>query len=299
VLVCAGEISPPVKTRYGYHIIKVVERRGAGYRTFEEVAPTLSSQMAEQMAKDRAVEEVTRIAARLKQAKPKTSAEFAAFANDKVLSNDTLWFSKNDTIPGIGQNPALTAWAFSAKPNDVGEIIGTQRGPMIPFLVNSRNAGVSAFSEVQAKVDADARMEKARQAASQALAKAMPAANIDAVSTKTGIPASETTVNRQGYVTGFSGDVTPLIDAAMAANVGDVKGPVQVAEGAVVFQVLEQKKVDSKAVDENRTSYAEMLRQQEARNLRTALLQRLRKDASVEINDSLLKAQAPQQQAGL
>ncbi|MEK6372647.1 MAG: SurA N-terminal domain-containing protein [Acidobacteriota bacterium] len=293
-------ISDPIRTtEFGYHIIKVLERRPAGYRTFEEVSPLLSSQMAEQMAKDRAVEEITRIAARVKQSKPKTHVEFSAFANDKVTSNDTLWFAKNDTIPGLGQNPALTAWAFSAKPNDVGEIIGTQRGPMIPFLVASRFAGVSEFAEVQPKVESDARMEKARQAAAQALAKAMPAANIDAVSTKSGIPASETTVNHQGNVSGFSGDVTALVDAAMAAKVGEVKGPVQVAEGAVVFQVLEQKKVDPKSVDENRTSYAEMLRQQEARNLRAALLQRLRKDARVEINDSLLKAQAPQQQAGL
>jgi parvulin-like peptidyl-prolyl isomerase len=84
----------------------------------------------------------------------------------------------------------------------------------------------------------------------------------------------------------------------MASNVGDLKGPVQVADGAVVFQVEEQKKVDAKSADE-RNSYGEMMRQQEARNLRTALLQRLRKDASIDINDSLTKQQAPQEQAGL
>src|SRR5262249_37235123 len=155
----------------------------------------------------------------------------------------------------------------------------------------------SELQEVRAKAEADARMDKARRAASQALAKAMPAKTIDEVSAKSGIPASETTVTRQGFVSGFSGDTTPLVDAAMSANVGDVKGPVQVAEGAVVFQVLEQKKVGPQTVEE-RTSYGEVLRQQEARNLRTALLQRLRKDASVDINDSLLRQQAPQQ-AGL
>lgn len=292
-------ISDPIRsTEYGYHIIKVLGRRPAGYRPFEEVQPMLAGQVAEQMAKDAARDEITRVAARIKQSKPKTAAELGAFANGKVSSNDTLWFSKNDSIPGLGQNTAFVGWSFSAKPNDVGEIIGTQRGPAIPFLVGARNAGVSDFAEVKAKVESDARMEKARQAAAQALAKAMPAPTIDAISTKTGIPATETTVTRQGFVSGFSGDTTPLVEAAMAAKVGDVKGPVQVAEGAVVFQVLEQKKVDSKSMDENKSAYSEMLRQQEARNLRTALLVRLRKDASVEINDSLIKQQAPQQ-AGL
>jgi peptidyl-prolyl cis-trans isomerase D len=294
-----NSISDPIRsTEFGYHIIKVLERRASDYTPYEEVRTLLSQQVAEQMAKDQARDEIARVAASMKQNKPTDAAKFAAFATDKVSSNDTLWFSKNDAIPGLGQNPALSGWAFGAKPGDIGEIIGTQRGPMIPFLVAARNAGVSDFAEVKAKVENDARMEKARQAAMQALAKDMPATSIDQVSTKSGIPASETTVSRQGYVSGFSGDTTALVDAAIAANIGEVKGPVQVGEGAVVFQVLEQKKVDAKSADE-RTSYGETMRLQEARNLRTALLQRLRKDATVDINEGLLKQQAPQQQAGL
>ena len=290
-------ISDPIRsTEFGYHIIKVVERRDPGYRSFDEVRGQLASQMAEQMSKDQARDEITRIAARIKQARPANDTAFAALANDKVTSNSTLWFAKNDSIPGLGTNQALIAWAFSAKPGDIGDIIGTQRGPMIPYLLGARNAGVSDLTEVRAKVENDARMEKARQAAAAALAKALPAKNIDEVAAKSNIPASETTVSHQGYVSGFSGDTAPLVDAAMAAKVGDLKGPVQVAEGAVVFQVEEQKKVDAKSADE-RISYGEMMRQQEARNLRTALLQRLRKDASIDINDTLIKQQAPQQAA--
>jgi peptidyl-prolyl cis-trans isomerase D len=291
-------ISDPIHTtEFGYHIIKVLDRREPGYSSFEEVRGQLASQMAEQMAKDQARDEITRVAARVKQAKPKNDAEFSALANDKVTSNSTLWFARNDSIPGLGTNQALIAWAFAAKPGDVGDIIGSQRGPIIPYLSNARNAGVSDLNEVRAKVENDVRMEKARQAAAAALAKALPARNIDEVSAKAGIPASETTVSHQGYVSGFSGDTTPLVDAAMAAKVGDLRGPVQVTEGAVVFQVEEQKKVDPKS--DERTSYGEMMRQQEARNLRTALLQRLRKEASIDINDSLTRQQAPQQQAGL
>ena len=291
-------ISDPIRsTEFGYHIIKVLERRPAGYRAYEEVREQLGTQMVDQMAKDQARDEITRVSARMKASKPATPAAFAGFATDKVTSNDTLYFGKNDSIPGIGQNPALVSWAFSAKPGDVGDIVGTQRGPMIPYLVTARNAGVSDFAEVKARAESDARMEKARAAAAQALAKSLPARTIDEVATKSGIPASETTVTRQGFVSGFSGDTTPLVDAAMAANIGELKGPVQVAEGAVVFQVLEQKKVGPQTADE-RTAYAETLRQTEARSLRMALLQRLRKDASVDINDSLLKQQTPQQ-AGL
>ena len=290
-------ISDPIRsTEFGYHIIKVLERREPGCRSFDEVRGQLASQMAEQMSKDQARDEITRIAARIKQARPANDTAFAALANDKVTSNSTLWFAKNDSIPGLGTNQALIAWAFSAKPGDIGDIIGTQRGPMIPYLLGARNAGVSDLTEVRAKVENDARMEKARQAAAAALAKALPAKNIDEVAAKSNIPASETTVSHQGYVSGFSGDTAPLVDAAMAAKVGDLKGPVQVAEGAVVFQVEEQKKVDAKSADE-RISYGEMMRQQEARNLRTALLQRLRKDASIDINDTLIKQQAPQQAA--
>ena len=292
-------IPDPIRTKeFGYHIIKVLDRRPAGYRPFEEVKPELAAQVADQVAKDQARDEITRVAAQIKQRKPKSPNEFTAIAAGRVSSNDTQWFGKTDAIPGIGNNPTISTWAFNAKQNDLGDIIGMQRGPIIPFLYAIRPAGVSDLSEIRARVENDARGAKAREQARSALAKALPAPNIEAVGAKVGLPPTEALITRSGHVAGFTGDISPLVEAAMSGKVGEIKGPIPVNEGAVVFQVVEAKKVDAKAADENRASYAEMLRQQEARNLRTVLLQRLRKESTIDVNTKLLEQQTRSSQAG-
>lgn len=291
-----NQISDPIRTpEYGYHIIKVLERRAAGYRSFEEVRAQLSSQVADQTAKDMARDEITRIAARIRDKKPKTPEEFAAFANDKVSSNDTQWFSKADQIPGLSYNQPLSTWTFSAKQGDVSEVIGTQRGPAVSYLFGIRPAGVSALTEIRAQVEQDAKLEKARQLARSQLAAAMAGApKVDAIAARTGGTAAETTVSRQAMISGLTGDTSALVDAAMSARVGEMKGPLIVGDGAIAFQVTDQKKVDSAEAAKNSSSYVDMLRQQQARTLRTVLLQRLRKASKVEVNPKVL--QTPQQQ---
>jgi parvulin-like peptidyl-prolyl isomerase len=250
------------------------------------------------MAKDQAREEMNRLAARLRQNKPKTPEEFVALANDKVTSNDTQWFQKSEAIPGIGFNAPLTTWAFSAKQGDVGELAATQRGIIIPYLYGIRPSGVTALAEIRGRVENDARMEKGRQIARDSLAKALAGAtSVDAVATKVGITAADTTVNRQGYIGGFSGDTTELVNAAISANVGEMKGPIVVTDGAVVFQVTEQKRVTDKELADNRAAYIDSLRSQQARSLRTVLLQKLRKGAKVDVNEKLLQSRSSQRNA--
>jgi len=294
-------ISDPIRSKeFGYHIIKVLERRGAGYRSFEEVKPMLSQQFADERARDIARDEIARVMQRIKAQKPKTADEFSKLANDKVSSNDTQWFGKSEQIPGLGNNAPLSQWAFAAKQGDVGDqVVGTQRGPAIPFLYGVRPAGVNTLDEIRGRVEADARQEKARQAARAALAKALPALNVDEVAKKVGLAAADSTVTRLGFISGFSGDTTPLIQAAFGTPVGRIAGPVVVNEGAVVLQVTEQKKVDAKDLAEHAAAYGDMMRQQEARNLRSALLTRLRKGAKIDINQKLMnQQQGGQQQAG-
>src|SRR4029079_12419775 len=134
---------------YGYHIIKVLERRPAGYKTFDEVRQQLSSQMVDQRPNEQARDEIMRVAARLKDKKPKTDAEFSSFATDRVSSNDTQWFSKGEQIPGLGYNPQVVTWAFTAKEGDLSEVIGTPRGQLIAYVKGVRPAGVSPLADIR------------------------------------------------------------------------------------------------------------------------------------------------------
>ena len=279
-------ISDPIHTEFGYHIIKVIDRKPAGYRSYEEVKTGLMNEAADQAAKDQARQAITDLQQRIKANKPKTADAFSALANVRVTSNETKWFGKTDPIPGLANNAAVANWAFAANIGDVGDPIGTSRGPAIPYLLAIRPAGISPFDEVKQKVEADARKAKAAERAREALTKALPAANVDEVAKKVGLPAVDANVPRTGYVGGFTGDTSALIDAATKAPVGQLVGPVVVGDGAVVFQVTKQNKVESKP--DQTQQYIEGLRRQQVQNLRTVLLQRLRKSSKIEINNALL-----------
>jgi len=284
-------ISDPIRsTEFGYHIVKVTERRPESVKSFEEVRGQLTMQAATEMAKEQARGEINRVNGLIKQNKPATVDAFVALANDKVTSNDSGWFARSEPIVGIGQHEPLADWSFKAKAGDVSDPIGTPRGIAIAYLASTRQSGVSPLAEVKQKVEQEARQAKARDAARVALAQALAGVtSIDELAQKSGRTAQEVTVSRQGNIAGFAGDTSALVDAALAANIGELKGPLVVGDGAVAIQVVEQKKVTDKELAENRAAFLDNLRSQQARSLRASLVKRLRKESDIVINDAITR----------
>ena len=289
-----GQISDPVKTQYGYHILKINEKRPAGYKPFEEVRGQLEMEAIDDRAKAQAREEIARVNTRISQSKPKDEAQIRALANQFVSFNDAKWIDKTGPVFGLGQVQGLTDWAFTAKAGDFGPIIDTQRGPIVPYLAELRPAGTTPLAEIRDRVENDVRQAKSRKAAQDMLASMLPVANLEELATRLGnVKAEEATLTREGYVAGLNGNLQPLVNAVMSANVGAIGGPVVVDNGAVVFQVSEQKKFDKQEYEKAKQGHIASLRQTEARKLRAALLSRLRKDADVEINEQLVPSNAP------
>jgi peptidyl-prolyl cis-trans isomerase D len=289
-------ISDPIRTpEFGYHIVRVSERRPAGYRSFEEVKPELLVRGAGELAKEQARNEINRIGLELKNKKPANVQEFIAKANASVTSNDSGWFAKSEQIPGIGNNPSLLEWIFTAETGSVSGPIGSSRGPVIAYIESIRPPGVSAFAEVKEKVEQDVKLQKARDAVRARMAMLMAGAtDINVVAQAAGTTVQEGTANRQGPIAGINGDATELIEAAIAGKVGGLNGPVAVGDGAVVFEVVEQKKVTPDELQKNRAQFVDTLREQQARSLRSSLVARLRKESKIEINEQVVQP-APQQ----
>ncbi|HVG23665.1 MAG TPA: peptidylprolyl isomerase [Thermoanaerobaculia bacterium] len=284
-------ISDPIRTtEYGYHIVKVTERRDQSVQSFEDARPALAARVANDMSRDKAKAEIARINAQLKQKKPGSADEFAALATGRLTSNDSGWIGRSEAIGGLGTNQPLSQWIFAAKQSDISDTIGTNRGPAIAFVEATRPAGVSSQADVKEKIDQDAKRQKGREAARAQLAQLMAgASSLDAVAQKGTRPPQEATVTHEGNIAGLNGDTAAFIDAALKANVGQLQAPVAVGDGAVAFQVVEQKKVTAEELAKNRASFADRLRQQQARQLRAVLVDRLRKSARVEINDEITR----------
>jgi peptidyl-prolyl cis-trans isomerase D len=287
-----NQISDPIRTtEYGYHIVKVTERRPETVRPVDEVRTELVSVIANDRAKEVAKAEITRLRAVLKNNKPANAQAFMNLANDKATSNDSGWFGRNEAIGGLGNNPALSEWVFSAKPGDVSDPIGTPRGIAVAYVEGIRQPGTTALAEIRPQVEADLRQEKGREAARASLAAAIAGkTTVDEVSLASGQAAQEATVKRDGSpISGIVGDSAALVDAAMSSGIGQLKGPIVVGNGAVVFQVLEQKKVTPEELAKNRATAVDTLRSAQARSLRASLLQRLRKGSEIELNDEITR----------
>lgn len=289
--IALNTISDPIRTQeFGYHIVKVLDRREQSVQPFEEARPALAARAANDMSKDIARAEINRVNASVKQSKPANAQAFAALATGRLTSNDSGWIGKNDAVGGLGNNQPLSQWIFAGKQGDVSDPIGTSKGIAIAFIEETRPAGVSTLADVRERVEQEAKQQKAREAARAQLAQlAAGAPNVDAVAQKAGRTASEGTVDRQRSVPGLNGDTSAFVDAALKATIGQMAGPVIVGDGAVVFQVTEQKRVTDAELAQNRVAFADRLREQQARQLRAVLVDRLRKTAEVTINDRITR----------
>ena len=294
-----GQIAGPIKTQFGYHIIKVIAKTPARMRPFDEVRPQLQAEMSGKRSESETQRRARELGDRLKTRKDDSDEELRKFAdNDTIFYNTTDWISRGDAVPGVGANPRFSEVAWSGK---IGQLVknpvSTARGVIYLKPTEQRPAGAPPFDEIKARVGLDFQAERRQR---EGIDKLAPVAKELASGTTLAQVAAryETEVKTTpefspGGPVPDIGNAPELSAAVFQTPQGQVGPPVSAPGGFVLFRVLTKTTPDAKALESQRAEILDTLKSREADRLMRSALQEMRAERKVEINEELLKSFLP------
>ena len=295
-----GEIRGPIKTQFGYHVIKLIRKEPAHVRPFEEVRGQIASELSEKRAQGETDRRARELAETLKHMKNASDEDLRKLQDgDVVTYNTTDWVGRGDSVPGIGANPRFTDAAWATKIGQISpEAVTTPRGPAFVKPFEERPAGVPPLAEIRARVAADWKSERREQ---EAMEKLQPAARELAAGAPLGPLAGryETEVKTTpdfapGGPVPDIGNAPALSTSVFSTPKGQAGPPVAVPGGFVLFRVVNRTSADPAAVASQRTELADSIRDREAQKLMRATLQQMRADRQVKVNEEVLQTFAPE-----
>ena len=295
-----GEIRGPIKTSFGYHVIRLAAKTSPTTRTLEEVRPSISGDLAERKAFAETKRIAGELGAKVRGLKTKSDEELRKLQSDTVTYNTTDWFSRTGPIEGIGPNAAFSKEAWALKIGDTTTVaIDTPRGPVFLRPIAERPSAIQPFDEVKAKVVEDWKAERREK---DAMEKLDPAAK--ELASGTTLASLATRYETEVKTTPDFGPDGPIPDLGAAPRLsetvfktpeGQAGPPVPVPSGFVLFRVLTRTQANPAAFETQKAALAESLRAKEAERLIRAVVAQMRADRKVEVNEDLLSSFLPQQ----
>jgi peptidyl-prolyl cis-trans isomerase D len=284
-----GQISDLVKTLYGFHIIKLVDKKPATTRSLDEVR----SQLTEQLAYEAAQQQVTETADKIAGQVP-TVQDLERVAKQNGLTvQESGYFTREEPITGLGLAPEVNAAAFEMKqPGEVSAALRLPRGHALISLVDTQAARDATLDEVKDRVREDVIRQKAKDlAAAKAAgiaASLKGAPDFEKAAKAAGFEAKPTElVSRDSALPEIG--ISPAVDAAaFALPVGGISGPITTSNGIAIVKVVDRKDVTpaefATAKDQFRT---QMLNEKRGRFF-SAYMVKAKKDMKIDINREAL-----------
>jgi peptidyl-prolyl cis-trans isomerase D len=287
-----GQVSEPIKSEFGYHILKVEGRRPGGLRSLADVQAMIKEKLLEGMADAEGNRRATALREKIDAAKLTTDEQWHALANDIVTSNVTPFFSQDETIPGIGRDPELTAELAGAKEGFIGGPRRSTRGWIVYRLTKVRPAGVAPFAEVKEEAVEAVKREKGLEALVkevEARRAALGTGPLAAQATALGGTVQEVADHRWGGAIPSIGVSRPLDDAVFATAVNALTPVVTVGErGVAVARITAQKPFDPQAYAKEKDALRDSMAKEDLNRMLTELVAEARRANPVVINPEVV-----------
>ena len=284
-----GQISDLVKTEYGYHIIKLTDKKPGGTKKLDEVR----QQLTEQIAFDRAQTQALTLAEDLEK-KIKKPADLDTVAKAQGLTvEESGFFAIDEPILGAGSAHEMTTRAFTMNPGEVSGMLRTSRGFVFETVTEKKDGYIPKLDEVKDKVKDEVLKQRAREMAkTQAAAlvaklkaapdfeKAAKAANVDVKTTEL--------LTRDSPLPEI-GNAPAVLDAAFKLPAGAVSDPVGTDNGAAVFKVVEKNEASPEVLTASKETFREELLNDRRSRFFSSYMQKAKQKMKISVNREALK----------
>ena len=233
-----GSISDLVKTQYGFHIIKVLERQTAHTKPFEEVKDSIRAPLMLTKADDEASKVADQLAAAIRKSNKTPLADLAKDFHLQV--SQTRAVAATDQLLELGNSPEIKNSIFRLRGGEVSSPIRTDRGYVVLALKQLIPSHQGSLDEVRDKIVASIKQEKAQQVArtkSDELSKRAEAGEkFDAAAKALGLePKTSEEISRGGSIPGVGSG--KQVGAAFNMKVGEVSAPQNLGLNWLVYRV--------------------------------------------------------------
>jgi peptidyl-prolyl cis-trans isomerase D len=289
-----GSVSDLVKTQYGFHIIKVLDRETAHTKPFEEVRGSIVPLLTDQKLSADANNISTQMASAVRQSNRQSLDELARKFNLKL--GETQRASVTDPVGDLGNTPELHQVLFQLRPGELSQPFQVPQGYVILTPKEIQTAHQGTLPEVHDKALADYQQEKSIELAktkADELAKRVQSGEaFDQAAKALGLSVvTPAAFARNGSVQDVGS--AKLLEAAFGKPVGQSSPAAQVGGNWLVYRVVSHQPVNP----EDLAAQSEQIRQQltQAKQaaafdaFRTALEDRLKKEGKLNINADAMK----------
>ena len=262
-----GDISEPVKTQFGFHVLKKHGVRTEGDTTEVNVSHVLIDISSSPETLD---ESAARLNTLIEESADRDFADVAASMELELLTPEPI--GQFQSLPGLGQAPEAVRWAFRAEPEDISPLMESSTDMFVVRLVELLPSGLAEYEEVAAQVEQDATNEMLAQVCGDTVnavyAKFKAGENLADLASAHDLPLDTLgPFARTSNVGAVFSDPRVIGSAFGLKEIGQTSPPVEFTRGAAIVQLLERFEPDLTQFNEARDSIYQTLLQNKQQQL--------------------------------